>query len=181
MDNDLKYSITLEEKVPIISNLITDILGLCGIILVLCWLLFGPPLSTNNEMQVVAIVRIIPDGIMRLFFYLGIGFIIALILNRIVKIHELALLSFDSENILINSKRRKNVLPISDIPKIELIDPRDSIGVPDGIFTVIIHQLDANNIEFRLNDYSDSDKFIDALLTYDHLKTRLDNLERDHS
>ncbi len=173
-----QYAITVRKQIPYISEFFLGTLSVCLITLAIIFFFFGAPLLSSNEMKVVAAANYISPNVIWITFWSGVGFLLFRYLYKHIIIKQPAILTFSPTSIIIKTKKFIYQIPILNIEDIKLIDPTDLDDFPKGEFFVIIYQVKSKSYQFQLNDYSDSDSFIDNLLKYDTLKNHIKNPER---
>ncbi len=129
-------------------------------------------------MKVVAGIKSIPESVIWLIFYSSIAFIIFLVLYKKIAIYISGTFSFNADTVIISTNKTISQIPILSITRIELINPTNKDDDYIGKFFVVIHQHNGDILHFRLKEYSDSDSFIDHLLSHDSLKFHIKELNR---
>jgi hypothetical protein len=137
-----------------------------------------PALTSSNEMKVVSTITIIPEYVKWLLLYSGIGLLIFWFLNKYIAFYKTGIFIFNSDNFTINTAKDRNQISVSNISKIELIDPVDYKDELKEKFIVVIQERNTDSFQFQLKEYNDCFSFIDELVKYDGLRDRIKNLNK---
>jgi hypothetical protein len=137
-----------------------------------------PALTSSNEMKVVSTITIIPEYVKWLLLYSGIGLLIFWFLNKYIAFYKTGIFIFNSDNFTINTAKDRNQISVSNISKIELIDPVDYKDELKEKFIVVIQERNTESFQFQLKEYNDCFSFIDELVKYDGLRDRIKNLNK---
>jgi hypothetical protein len=178
MDPANQYPIIIKKKIPYISELLLGISSFCLIIIAICFFLFMPALRSSNEMKVVSTITIIPEYVKWLILYSGIGLFIFWFLYKYIASYKPGSFSFNSGTFTISTKDIIYQILISDITKIELIDPVDRNEDTGIKFIVVIYLRNSDPFRFQLKVYNDCFAVIENLTKYDSLKDRIKSLDK---
>lgn len=136
-----------------------------------------PSLRSSNEMKVVATATRISENVKWLVLYSGLGFLSFWAFYKYIAIYSEGSLTLTTESLIVRTRKTIYQIAITDIRRIELINPKDLKGNFKEKFHVVIFQINDKVVNFRFKNYSDSDSFVDHLLTYDTARISIQELD----
>jgi hypothetical protein len=173
----------MEEKYPVFINLKIRWLTktsyyLFIVCLVVLWL-FGlymlPSEHSADEMKAAYFVLTTSELEKIVFGLAVVGTPTFFILYRYSRIKRKAVLTLLSDRIEIDNFKTVITVPTNDITKIACNDALTSDGFPKAKLTIDFKEKNENVVSVTLIDYSQSEKLMDKLLSYENIKFNVTN------
>ncbi len=166
---DNSYDVTLIKKIPYLTEFLLFLLLPGIVVLFLSFFFIYNSGDSPNEMQIVSLIKIIPEKMQYLLFYFGISTVLFYPLYKYVKIYKPAKLNFNEQFLSIRGKNLEIIIPIEKISKIHFKDPYNYKGESKQKLTIYIRKKFTDAIMIKLNDYTYSDELMSGLINIKNL------------
>ena len=163
MDSSNELQILVRRKIPYVSSGLSWILGILLIVLFLFAIVMSPTRYNSDEMKVAYYILVVPDWLKVSSLIAGIGLIVTLKLYFSARFYKPALLTLNSESVIIKGKDIDFNITFGSIAKIYFNDLKDLLRRPKNKLEIAIEQKDKKMLVFLLKNYSDGEKAMDML------------------
>ncbi len=167
------YEVTLIKKMPYLTELLLFVLLPGVLVLLTAYFFLLPSGQSSNEMQIVTIIRIIPEKGQFILLYLGLSTIIFYPLYKYLKIYKRAFLTFDDQILSIQGKNFEITISLDIVSKIYFKDPDNYRGESKETLTIYIQEKFMKTTTLRLRHYSHADQLLTELTNIEKLRPRL--------
>jgi len=183
MNSINQIDVLVRRKIPILSSLIWWLLlGFLSILFIL-YLLMWPTKYFPSELATLYFIKVIPDIFKFISFVALICFIILAPIYYVARKYEPAILTLDSEMVLIKGQKIDIIIPKQRIKQIYFNELYDIRRRPKGQIQIVVKKKDKKLIALLLKNYDDADDAITLLSEMPNLKIAFyqDNMITDHS
>jgi hypothetical protein len=170
MNQFKEFEILIRTKVPFLSGLLFNLLGVCCLFLFLFYIIMIPTRNSSEEMATAYFILVVPQWLATLSAYAGIGLLILAPLYYKLRLHVPAVLSFRSDEIKISGKKILISMPYLNIKKIFCNDLKNSAGRSKNQLQIVISGRGIRPTTFRLKDYGQAEEFIELISTVENAK-----------
>ena len=167
------YEVTLIKKIPYLTELLLFLLLPGLLVLFTAYFFLVPSGQSANEMQIVTIIRIIPEKGQFILLYLGLSTIIFYPLYKYLKIYKRAFFTFNEQILSIQGKNFELKIPVDIVSKIYFKDPDNYSGESKETLTIYIQEKFMKTTTLRLRHYLLADQLITELSNIEKLRPRL--------
>jgi len=141
--------------------------------LLLAYIFIVPSGQSTNEMQIVAVFKIIPENVQFFLLYFGVTTILLYPLYKYVKMYRRAVLTFNDQFLSIQGKNINLKIPVDTISKIYFKDPNNYRGESKENLTIYIQEKFMNTTTLKIKNYSNAGELITGLTNIDKLRPLL--------
>lgn len=141
--------------------------------LLLTKVFFIPTGGASLEMKTAYFILVIPTVVKKLFMLGAVGVLVTGVLQAIMRMHKKAILSFNPEEIQATGNKLHITIPIKEIKRIDIFDPRSVGGAPKGRFKLEILDKWDRSVDIRLLDYSKVEELMNFLEKYKKLDIKI--------
>lgn len=177
MQPQISYDVIVRRKVPYFTTFFLYLFGIFCIVLYLFSLIFLPVEHSSEEMQAAFYIMVIPDFLKKVPGISIIGFFISSILYSDARFYRKAILTFYTDKILINGKRIKEVIPVSEIKRAYCMDSNEE--ATNEKLTIYLEHNNDMLTRIRLKYFVQSDDFMDKLLQYKNIDFKTYDFDAD--
>jgi hypothetical protein len=170
---DKSYEVTIIKKVPYLTEFLFFLLLPGILVLLMTYVFLLPSALSSNEMQVVALFKLIPDNLQFILLYFGLSTIILYPLYKFVKIYKTARLTFNDQFLLIHGKYLDLKIPVNKISKIYFKDPINYRGESKEKLIIYILEKSMRTTTLKLKDYSSSEDLFNDFTEIENLRPLL--------
>ena len=167
------YEVTIIKKIPYLTEFLFILLIPGVLTLLIAYYFMFPSGQSTNNMQIVAVLRIIPEKVQFLLLYFGLSTILLYPFYKYVKMYRRAMLTFNDQFLSIQGKNVNLKIPVDTISKIYFKEPINYRGDSKKNLTIYIQEKFMNTTTLKLKDYSNADKLITGLTNIDELRPLL--------
>lgn len=174
------YKVTIRTKIPYLTSIFFGLFLLFIAFDLIGGLILLPAKNSPLEMQVVYYFFFLPDNIQKFIAYSSLGMVTSLILYRYVRTHQNAKLTFLKDRICIDGKSIKENINLLNLRKVTFIDKTDNSNISEEIFIVYFEQSSKQSIRLRLENYEESEEFMNEFmlyLPYKNVKYEFENID----
>ncbi|MEO8710947.1 MAG: hypothetical protein ABI405_02430 [Parafilimonas sp.] len=170
MDSSNELQILIRRKIPYISTGLAWILGILLVVVFVFVIAMSPTQYNSDEMKVAYYILVVPDWLKIISIIAGAGLIIIMPLYFSARLYRPALLTINSEAIIIKGDNLNFCKPLSSIYKIYFNDLKNLLRHPKNKLQIVIEQKDQKTIVFLLKNYNDGEKAMNMLGEIDKAK-----------
>lgn len=170
---DNSYEVTIIKKVPYLTEFLFFLLLPGILVLLLGYVFLLPSVQSSNEMQVIALFKLIPDNLQFIFLYFGLSTIILFPLYKYVKIYKQAKLIVNEKFLSIKGRSIDFRIPVNTISKIYFKDPTNFRGESKERLIIYILEKSMRITTLKLKDYSKSENLLKNFITIENLQPLL--------
>jgi hypothetical protein len=169
----ISYNVTVIKKVPYLTELLLFLLIPGILVILLAYLFLVSSGESSNEMQIVAVIKMIPSNIGITFLSLILSTIIIWPLYKYVKIYKTATLSFNDEFLFIQGGNIKQKISLTAISKIYFKESLNYRGLPKEELIIYIQEKFMKTTTLKLKDYYIAEQLITDLSSIDNISPLL--------
>jgi hypothetical protein len=173
MQLEQSFEVVVRRKVPYVTSFFFHMLVIFGLILLIIDFFFLPTLHASDEMKVAYFILVIPDFVKNALYISGIGFLAVLPLYISARFYRKAVLTFLTDNIVIQGEKINTEIPINSINRVFCMDSHSIDGQSSEKLTIYFQQKGDKTTRVRLRNYIQADEFMTRLMQYENVDFRM--------
>ena len=172
---EMSYPVILNLKIPWLTRTFYFLFIICLIGIFIFGIYMLPSGNSSDEMKAAYFVLTTTEFEKAAFLVAVLGIPTFFISYRYIRRKRSAVLTLFSDKIEINDFRKVTSIAIDDIAKIACNDALTNDGFPKAKLTIDVKEKGKEVISMTLKDYSQSEKLMNKLLSYENITFNVTN------